>query len=231
MLKLYYARPSLFARPVWLALLEKNLTFELMPVDLSGAQFEPEFLALNPFSHVPVLVDGDFRVIESLAILDYLEAKYPNPSLLPEDPTLLAIVRMVQLTTLNELLPAVAKLIILADTSDEQNVADLKYAQVRAMTTLRFLADLLGDRTFFAGDQLTLAEIVAGTLIHTLPDLGISLSDYPNLETWSERLLARLAWQTIRLSDAEWHRFKRQLRVIPKIWQRRRLQRMEVSKA
>jgi glutathione S-transferase len=62
MLKLYYARPSAYARPVWLALLEKQLTFELIPVDLSGKQFEPEFLALNPFSHVPVLVDGDFRV-------------------------------------------------------------------------------------------------------------------------------------------------------------------------
>ena len=75
MIKLYYARPSLLARPVWLALLEKQLPFELVPVNLRSEQFEPEFIALNPFSHVPVLVDGDFRVIESLAILDYLEAK------------------------------------------------------------------------------------------------------------------------------------------------------------
>jgi len=39
MLKLYYARP--YARPVWLALLEKQLPFELLPVDLSGEQFSP----------------------------------------------------------------------------------------------------------------------------------------------------------------------------------------------
>jgi len=42
----------------------------------------PQFLAFT--SHVPVLVDGDFRVIE-LAILDYLEARYPELSLLPSD--------------------------------------------------------------------------------------------------------------------------------------------------
>ena len=72
MLKLYYARPSAYAHPVWLALLEKQLPFELIPVNLGGEQFEPEFLELNPFSHVPVLLDGDFRVMESRAILDYL---------------------------------------------------------------------------------------------------------------------------------------------------------------
>lgn len=49
MLKLYYARPSLYARPVWLALLEKQLHFELVPINLSGDRFEPEFLGLNPF--------------------------------------------------------------------------------------------------------------------------------------------------------------------------------------
>jgi len=50
MLKLYYARPSAYARPVWLALLEKQLPLSCS-VDLVVNNF-PEFLALNPFSHV-----------------------------------------------------------------------------------------------------------------------------------------------------------------------------------
>lgn len=163
MLKLYYAHPSAYARPVWLALLEKQLPFELIPVDLSGEQFEPEFLALNPFSHVPVLVDGDFRVIESLAILDYLEARYPDLPLLPSDAIALARVRMVQLITLNELLPAVFKLLVHDENSSEKS-AELEYAQLRAINTLSFLENLLGDSPYFASEQLTLAEIVAGTL-------------------------------------------------------------------
>jgi glutathione S-transferase len=223
MLKLYYARPSLYARPVWLALLEKQLPFELIPVNLSGEQFEPEFLAINSFGHVPVLVDDDFKVIESLAILDYLEAKYPNPSLLPKNAITLAKVRMVQLVTLNELLPAVAKLLI-----HNQNLAEVKYAQLRAINTLGFMENMLGDFPYFAGEQITLAEIVAGTFVHILPDLGTSLTAYPRLKNWSERLLSRPSWQKTQLSLEEWSNFKRHMRVMPKIWERRRRQRFKV---
>lgn len=225
MLQLYYARPSIYARPVWLALLEKQLPFELIPVDLSGEQFEPEFLALNPFGHVPVLVDGGFRVLESLAILDYLEAQYPEVSLLPTDAVALARVRMVQLVALNELLPAVVKLLIHDQRSGEPS-PDLEYAQLRAINTLGFLEDLLGDRAYFAGEQLTLAEIVAGTLIDKMPELGVGLISYPRLAAWSERLVSRPSWQQIALTPEEWDSFKRRIRVIPKVWERRRRQRM-----
>lgn len=226
MLKLYYARPSIYARPVWLALIEKQLPFELIPVDLNGEQFEPEFLALNPFGHIPVLVDGGFRVLESLAILDYLEAQYPVVSLLPTDAVALAQVRMVQLVALNELLPAVVKLLMHAQRSSEPS-PDLEYAQLRAKNTLGFLEDLLGDRPYFAGTQLTLAEIVAGTLIDKMPDLGVGLINYPKLAAWSERLTSRPSWQQIELSPDEWDSFKRRIRVFPKVWERRRRQRID----
>lgn len=71
MLKLYHYAPSPNSRRVWVALLEKDLEFELVPIDLNGEQLQPEFLALSPFHHVPVLVDNGFKVVESLAILDY----------------------------------------------------------------------------------------------------------------------------------------------------------------
>jgi len=225
MLKLYYARPSAYARPVWLALLEKQLPFELIPVDLSGAQYEPEFLALNPFSHVPVLVDGEFRVIESLAILDYLEARYPAHSLLPIEAKALARMRMVQLVTFNELLPAIIKLLIHNEAPAEQS-GDLEYAQLRALNTLAFLEDLLGDSPYFAGEQLTLAEIVAGTLVYRLPALGTPLNDYPRLKDWCDRLLSRPTWQQIELSAEEWGNFKRRIKILPKVWERHRRQRI-----
>ncbi|PSN12219.1 glutathione S-transferase family protein [filamentous cyanobacterium CCT1] len=225
MLKLYYARPSIYARPVWLALLEKQLPFELVPVNLGGQQFEPDFLAVNPFGHVPVLMDGDLRVIESLAILDYLEARYPQPALLPGEATALARVRMVQQVALNELLPALFKLLIQDERLKEPSV-EVEYAQLRAATSLSFLESLLGERHYFAGNQLTLAEIVAGTMVHRMPDLGVSLDRYPGLQRWSARLLARPTWQQIELSGEEWSIFRRRMRVIPKLWQRRRRQRV-----
>lgn len=225
MLKLYYARPSVYARPVWLALIEKQLPFELVPIDLSGQQFEPEFLAVNPFGHVPVLEDGDFRVIESMAILDYLEARYPDIALLPTEAAALAKVRVVQMLTLNELLPGVFKLLIENQRSNQKS-AEIEYAQLRVSNTLGFLENLLGEGGYFAGEQFTFAEIVAGTIVYRVPELGIALADYPRLNRWSERLLARPSWQQIALSAEEWSTFKRRMRVIPKIWQRRRHQRV-----
>lgn len=219
MLKFYYARPSLYARPVWLALLEKQVPVELVPVDLSGKQFEPEFLALNPFGHIPVLMDGDFRVIESQAILDYLEAKYPTPPLLPTDAVTLATVRMVQWVALNELLPAIVGLLIHDATTDA-----FRYAHVRTVRTLNVMESMLSDAPYVAGEHLTLAEIVAGSLVPALPRLDVPLTPYPRLHAWSERLLVRPSWQAIQLSAEEWSNFKRYIKVMPKIWQRRRQQ-------
>lgn len=217
MLKLYYARPSAYARPVWLALLEKQLPFELIPVNLGGEQFEPEFLALNPLGHVPVLVDGDFRVIESRAILDYLEAQYPERSLLPSDAKTLAIVRMVQSVAFSELLPLIFRLMVF-----DRETSDWNTASQQVLKVFTFFESLLGEGPYFAGEHLTMAEIVAGTLIPMLPNLGISLRESPNLKSWSSRLLARPSWQTIALTSDEWSDFKRRIKVLPKIWERRR---------
>ena len=104
-MKLYHTPISPNSRRVWIALLEKNLDFELVEIHLDGDHLDPEFGAMNPFHRIPVLVDDDFTVVESLAILDYLETKYPEPAMLPKEPKDLAVVRMVELVTVNELGP------------------------------------------------------------------------------------------------------------------------------
>jgi glutathione S-transferase len=223
MLTLYYNRFSLYSRPVWLTLLEKNLSFNLVSFQLNGDQFEEEFLAINPFSRIPVLIDDDLPIVESSAILDYLEAKYPTPALLPTQAEVLAKVRMVQAITINELLPAVVGLII-----NYKNPSELEYAKQRAINVLVFFEDLLQDRSYFAGEQFTIAEIVAGTIIPDLPRLGISLASYPNLDRWSKHLILRKAWQTTRPNSEEFAIFQRHLRVLVKIWQKRRRQRIAI---
>lgn len=193
MLKLYHSPTSPNSRRVWIALLEKDLTFELVSLNLNGEQFQPEFLELNPFHHVPALVDDGKCVIESLAILDYLEAKYPTPALMPTDAMAVAIVRMVEMVTVNELMPAIARLlpIFLGLPIGESE----KIAQAQKISTvLKFFESLLGDRPYFGGDRITLAEVFAGTVIPQLPSLGISLGDYPKMSDWSDRLMGRAAW-------------------------------------
>ncbi|MBN3926573.1 glutathione S-transferase family protein [Nostoc sp. NMS4] len=196
MLTLYHEPVSPNSRRVWITLLEKGLEFELVEIKLDGEQFKPEFLAISPFHHIPALVDDGFNLVESLAILDYLEAKYPTPAMLPKDVKDLAIARMVQLVTVNELLPATTKFLPQYLGLPGGDPEKIEKAQHKIATVLKFFETLLDDeRPYFASHSLTLAEVVAGTVVNVLPSVGISLSEYPKLNAWCDRLVARPSWQ------------------------------------
>ena len=195
MLRLYHTPISANSRRVWVTLLEKGLEFELVEVKMDGEQFQPDFLAINPFHHIPVLIDDGFKVIESLAILDYLEGKYPTPAMLPTAVEDLAKVRMVQLVSVNELLPATSVLFLKMLDLSGVEPEKIELALQKIATVLKFLENLLDTRPYFGSEQLTLAEVVAGTLIPWLPRGGISLSEYPKLNAWCEGLIARPSWK------------------------------------
>ncbi len=196
MIQLYHAPISPNSRRVWITLLEKGLQFELVEVKLNGEQFNPEFLTISPFHHIPVLVDDGFNIVESLAILDYLEAKYPTPTMLPKDAKDLAIARMVELVTINELLPAASSLLPLMLGLPGGDPEKIEAAKQKVATVLTVFESLLDNRPYFGSQNITLAEPVAGTVVPLLPGVGIPLNDYPKLNAWTERLIARAAWQT-----------------------------------
>ena len=206
MLKLYHQPISFNSRRVWITLLEKGIEFELVEVKLDGDQFKPEFLAINPFHHIPVLVDDGFNVVESLAMLDYVEAKYPTPAMLPKDAKEVAIVRMVQMVTVNELSPAVMVLSPKMLGLPAGDAEKIELALQKISTVLKFFESFLGDRPFFGSENLTLADVVAGTVIPWLPRGGVSLSDYPKLNAWCDRLIARPTWKDTEPTPAaiEW---------------------------
>mgnify|MGYP001796252713 FL=1 len=189
MLKFYYNPVSVNARRVWITLLEKQLPFEPILLRLDGDQFSDEYAAINPLQRVPAIADGALQVVESLAILAYLEAKYPTPSLMPSEPETIARVRMVETITVVELqpetLPLTRPLVGL-----EVEPQKLAAAEARVTVILQFLEQLLAPGPYFAGKDLTLADIVAGTLVPSLP-----LENYPRLSAWANRLTQRESWQ------------------------------------
>jgi maleylacetoacetate isomerase len=92
-LKLYSFWRSSASYRVRIALALKGLKYETVPIHLvkdGGDQNKPAYRALNPQGRVPLLVDGDFRLAQSMAILDYLEALQPAPALRPADARLRA---------------------------------------------------------------------------------------------------------------------------------------------
>lgn len=195
MLKFYYSRLSVNARRVWVTLLEKNLEFEPILMKLNGDQFQPDFVKLNPFHHIPVLVDDDFTIFESLAILDYLEAKYPDPSFMPTEAKAIAKVRTIELVTVNELPPA--SIVLMKDMLDVQVEAKkLEQAKQNMAAALEYFEDNLTDNEpYFLGQKLTYADIVAGTAVASIPFLGIPLEPYSKVNQWCEKLQKRTSWQ------------------------------------
>ena len=132
MLKFYYNPLSPLSRRVWITLLEKEIPFTPILINLKeGEQFKPDFLALNPFHHVPVIVDDGLRVLESLAILDYLESKYRDRPLLPKDVSQLAKVRMAQMVSNNELSSLVIPLMSETEDSPQLGKAKRKIKSVK----------------------------------------------------------------------------------------------------
>lgn len=194
------------ARRVWRGLLEKNIPFEGIVMNLNGDQFQPDYLQIHPFNHIPAIVDDGFRMIESIAILEYLETKYPTPRLLPKDTQTLAMVRMVQMVSTNELMPKIIPLIL-------QNQDSPKFIQAKEHVekVLAFFADNLKDNDYFGGDNLSLADTIFGTDISFLPHLEIEFTKYPNLKNWFEKLMQRPAWKTTEMSPEDFEKFRRVL--------------------
>jgi len=205
MLTLYHQPLSPVSRRVWWALLEKQLPFTAVEVNLTGEQHRPEFLALNPFHQVPVLMDGALRLVESLAILDYLEYAYPRCPLTPVAPAAYGHMKMVELVITNQIMPK-----LLATAAASTTAAGLIHAQADLAAPLAFLEDSLGQDPYFAGSHLSLADIVAGCAVPLFVHLGISLETYPALAAWHQRIIARPHWQHTQPSPAAlrlWRRF------------------------
>jgi maleylacetoacetate isomerase len=105
-MRLYSAARSSASFRVRIALNLKGLPYEYAPVDLvRGGQFEDGFRGLNPAGLVPVLEHDGEVLTQSLAIIEYLDEKYPQPPLLPHEPRDRAYVRGIALAIACEIHP------------------------------------------------------------------------------------------------------------------------------
>ena len=194
MLKLYsYWRSSASYR-VRIALALKNLDYEYVGVNITGAgeQNQPEYRALNPQSRVPLLVDGDFKLGQSLAILEYLESRAPQPSLVPEDSRERARMWAFCLTIAADIQPLqnTGPLAYLAKefaVDDEKRNVWIRYWIERGLAALEAERRGPTDAAFAFGDRATFADCLLVPQVYNAERFSCDVSKFPRLHAIAKR--------------------------------------------
>jgi glutathione S-transferase len=203
MLTVYWGSGSQYSWRVLLALEWKKIPYESRLIQFSTREHKsPEFLRLNPRGKVPTIVDGDFALGESLAILAYVDAKWPDPPIFGRTPE-----------EKGRVMKVVAEQAAYVDTSSDDFILPLyagkgvekaetiKAAGATLLRELDFSEAALAKTQFLAGDVPTAADFCAFPNLQSICraagkesakslDLGVlPLAErFPNLASWVKRI-------------------------------------------
>jgi glutathione S-transferase len=197
---LYGSSQSPYARKVLAFAAEKGIDVELQPTGAGPGRPSEDFLAASPFRKMPALRDGDYTLADSSAIVHYLEAKYPEPALIPSDPKLRGKAVWYDEFADTVLVTCGSKIFFnrivaprfLGMPGDEEAARQAELNDLPPI--LDYLERTVPDEGgYLVGDALTLADIaVAGPFAnfrHT--KTNVDPSRYPRTVAYVERILAR----------------------------------------
>jgi glutathione S-transferase len=195
---LYGSSLSPYTRKVLAFAGEKGIELELQPTGFPD--FSPEFLETSPFRKMPALRDGDYRLADSSAVVHYLEAKHPEPALIPDDPKLRGKTIWYEEFADTVLVACGAKIFFnrivaprfLGRPCDEEAVQQAELNDLPPI--LDYVEKVVPDGDgYLVGDRLTLADLaVAGPFAnfrHT--NTNVDPERYPRTVAYVERILAR----------------------------------------
>ena len=200
-IRLYDSVTSPNCHRVKVVLEEKQLPYRMIPVDLkAGEQKKPDFLRLNPYGKVPVSIDGQTVIYESCLTNEYLEEKYPDRRLMPDDFAKRARIRILIDYGLNHFAPPYQKLREeLRWKTEKERERQVIEAAVRNLVNLfqRFEREI-GDNSYLAGDfSLLDAALIPRYLRMEKWAVGIfPNSSLPRMGVWMQRMKQRSSVQT-----------------------------------
>lgn len=183
---------STFTRRVIMALLEKSIPHEFVPVDMAARKHrEAGYLTHNPYGRVPLLEQDGFLLYESNAILGYLEATHPEPAMVPADPKGRALVdmhlRLCDLQFSNHAGTIIFPKRFLPEERWDRGAMDKARAAIEKH--LAIVEQQLAGKEYMVGNRFSLVEISYAPFLQFLPTMDITPS--PNVGEWARRILAR----------------------------------------
>jgi len=191
---IYGRRSSINVQKVLWTLAELGIPFERETVGGSfGGNDTPAYRAMNPNGLVPVMRDGDVVMFESNAIVRYLARRYGAGTLLPTEPRALAAAEQWMEWSQTTLAPPASVLFMNqvrtpADKADRRAMAE---SEARLQAVLPIADQALSQTKFFAGDALSIGDIVLGCFRWRLDGLDWKRPPMPNIDRWFAALKER----------------------------------------
>ncbi|GAB3256926.1 glutathione S-transferase family protein [Chitinimonas naiadis] len=187
-MKLYHFPLSGHSHRAALFLSLLGLEHQLVEVNLAGGEHKsPDYLKLNHFGQVPVLVDGRTVVSDSNAILVYLAKKAGRTDWLPEEPAAAAAVQRWLSVAAGQIAfgPAAARLITVfgAPYRPDEVIP-------RAHAILKLIEETLTRQEWIALDHPTIADVALYSYIARAPEGNVDLTGYPRINGWLQRIEA-----------------------------------------
>jgi glutathione S-transferase len=196
---LYHDTPSSNCDRVKIALAEKHLSWEAVRVRLAHReQKRPEFLRLNPYGKIPVLVEDGNVLFESCIINEYLDEKYPDPPLMPKDPYLRGRSRVLVDYALNYALEPYWSLRgEMLKPAPERQTARIEEHRRDLRRLFEYLETALGEKPYFLG-ELSLADInILPRLLRAETYGALPAPNLPRLSAWLQRMKQRSSVKAI----------------------------------
>jgi glutathione S-transferase len=197
MMIVYGASLSPFVRKVLAFGAEKGLELEHRPLGLGSD--DPGFIEASPFRKIPAFRDGDFTICDSSAIIHYLEAKYPEPALIPAEPE--ARARTIWYDEFGDTILAGCgakmffnRVVAPRFLGREGDLAAADLAEKDELPPiLDYLERTIPESGWLVGDRLTLADLSVATGFANLRHLGVKIDGgrYPRVAEFAGRMLAR----------------------------------------
>jgi glutathione S-transferase len=188
-MKLYYDPITVNCRKVAAGFDLMSISFEESIVNyLGGGHKAPEYLEINPNGTLPTLVDGDFKLWESNAILQYAAEKTEAFAYYPRDPRIRADIHRWQLWESAHWFPSCYVYLVENVAKPMMNAKPDRAVLAKEAPNWHRLANVLerrlADQPWICGGSVTLADIAVAAPMHLHPYQKLPLDAYPNIQHW-----------------------------------------------
>jgi glutathione S-transferase len=197
---LYGETYSVYVRFARLALAEKGVTYDLVPVDIfADGGPTPDYLQRHPFGKIPAFDHNGFGLYETLAITRYVDEAFDGPALLPSSPRQRARVNQITALVDSYVYRSMVWGVYTGAISGPKEGLPRNEEQItdglkRAATCLDALVELRGDATWLVGDHPTLADFSLAPMLAyflAVPEAQQLWNAFPSLHGWWSALIAR----------------------------------------